>query len=103
VRVLVAGATGVIGRQLIPMLAAGGHQVVGMARQLRAGFVTTPDVELVTADALDPSAVSAAVRAAAPRRSCQPASVLEAGILHDFRHGPKAISVKVPAATSPHR
>ena len=63
---LVAGATGVIGRQLIPMLAAGGHQVVGMARQQRAALITTPDVEPLTADALDPSAVSAAVRAAAP-------------------------------------
>ncbi|HVD80638.1 MAG TPA: NAD-dependent epimerase/dehydratase family protein [Propionibacteriaceae bacterium] len=31
-RVFVAGATGVLGRQLIPRLAASGHQVVGMGR-----------------------------------------------------------------------
>jgi nucleoside-diphosphate-sugar epimerase len=31
-RVLVAGATGVLGRQLVPLLAAAGHEVVGLAR-----------------------------------------------------------------------
>src|SRR5690606_5540991 len=32
VRVLVAGATGVIGRRLVPVLVAAGHEVVGVAR-----------------------------------------------------------------------
>jgi nucleoside-diphosphate-sugar epimerase len=32
VRVLLAGATGVIGRQTVPVLAAAGHQVIGLAR-----------------------------------------------------------------------
>jgi nucleoside-diphosphate-sugar epimerase len=31
-RILLAGATGVIGRQAVPVLAAAGHQVVGLAR-----------------------------------------------------------------------
>jgi nucleoside-diphosphate-sugar epimerase len=31
VRVLFAGATGVIGRQAVPALAAAGHQVTGLA------------------------------------------------------------------------
>jgi nucleoside-diphosphate-sugar epimerase len=80
VRVLVAGATGVIGRQLIPMLAAGGHQVVAMARHHRAELITTCDMELVTADALDPSAVSAAVRAAAPDAVVNLLTAIPAGL-----------------------
>ena len=31
-RVLVAGATGVVGRQLVPLLAEAGHEVVGTSR-----------------------------------------------------------------------
>jgi uncharacterized protein YbjT (DUF2867 family) len=31
-RVFVAGATGAIGRQLVPRLVAAGHEVTGMAR-----------------------------------------------------------------------
>ena len=31
-KVFVAGATGVLGRQLVPQLVARGHEVVGMAR-----------------------------------------------------------------------
>jgi nucleoside-diphosphate-sugar epimerase len=67
VRVFVAGATGVIGRRLLPLLIAEGHQVTGMTRtpqkldQLRAG-----GAEGVLADALDASAVHAAVTAARP-------------------------------------
>jgi nucleoside-diphosphate-sugar epimerase len=57
-RVFVAGATGVLGRQLLPLLAAHGHQVVGMARNASAEVPSSPNVELVTADALDPSAVA---------------------------------------------
>jgi uncharacterized protein YbjT (DUF2867 family) len=31
-RILLAGATGVIGRQAVPVLAAAGHEVTGLAR-----------------------------------------------------------------------
>jgi uncharacterized protein YbjT (DUF2867 family) len=31
-RVLLAGATGVIGRQTVPVLTTAGHQVIGLAR-----------------------------------------------------------------------
>jgi nucleoside-diphosphate-sugar epimerase len=48
------------------MLAAHGHQVVGMARHTSAEVGSNPNVELVTADALDASAVASAVRRAAP-------------------------------------
>jgi nucleoside-diphosphate-sugar epimerase len=62
VRVLLAGATGVIGRQTVPILTGAGHQVTGLARtptRLR-------DAEVVAADALDRAAVARAVQAAAP-------------------------------------
>ena len=61
-RILLAGATGVIGRQAVPVLAAAGHEVVGLARTP----ARLPDAEAVAADALDPAAVQRAVLAAAP-------------------------------------
>jgi nucleoside-diphosphate-sugar epimerase len=60
--IMLAGATGVIGRQTVPILAAAGHQVTGLARA--PGRL--PGAEVVVADALDPAAVAHAVRAAAP-------------------------------------
>ncbi|HEX5594565.1 MAG TPA: NAD(P)-dependent oxidoreductase [Micromonosporaceae bacterium] len=66
-RVLVAGATGVIGRQLVPLLAASGHDVIGLARsRARAAVVEQTGAEVVVADALDRSAVARVVRDAAP-------------------------------------
>lgn len=61
-RVLIAGASGVVGRQLIPRLTTAGHEVTGFARS--AG--TVQGVELVAVDALDRAAVMAAVARAAP-------------------------------------
>lgn len=62
-RVLVAGATGVIGRQLAPLLQSVGHEVIGLARSqtgLRA------DYPVLYADALDREALTAAVGHAKP-------------------------------------
>jgi nucleoside-diphosphate-sugar epimerase len=61
-RVLVAGASGVIGRQLVPILAAAGHEVTGLSRS-PAGV---PGFSWVAADALDRPRLARAVRAAAP-------------------------------------
>jgi nucleoside-diphosphate-sugar epimerase len=61
-RVLLAGATGVIGRQAVPVLTAAGHQVAGLAR----APARLTDAEVVVADALDATAVAGAVRWAAP-------------------------------------
>jgi nucleoside-diphosphate-sugar epimerase len=66
-KVFVAGATGALGRQLIPQLVAHGHEVTGMTRSegkrdLIAGLGARPAV----ADALDSDAVGQAVSEAAP-------------------------------------
>jgi nucleoside-diphosphate-sugar epimerase len=61
-RILLAGATGVIGRQTVPILTGAGHQVTGLARTP----TRLPDTEVVAADALDSAAVADAVRSAAP-------------------------------------
>jgi nucleoside-diphosphate-sugar epimerase len=63
-RVLVAGGTGVIGRQLLPLLGEVGHEVIVMARS--ANGVKVPGAEVVTADALDRRSVNTAVRSKAP-------------------------------------
>ena len=66
-KILVAGATGALGKQLVPRLVAAGHEVVGMTRSeskrdaLRA-LGATP----VVADALAPDQVARAVAAARP-------------------------------------
>jgi nucleoside-diphosphate-sugar epimerase len=66
-RVFLAGATGVIGRRLVPMLLAEGHQVTGMTRSPgKAQQLRIAGAEPVVADALDRQAVQAAVREARP-------------------------------------
>jgi nucleoside-diphosphate-sugar epimerase len=66
-RVLVAGATGVIGRQLVPLLTSVGHEVVAMSRSpRRADAAERAGATVVLADALDRAAVARAVRDAAP-------------------------------------
>jgi nucleoside-diphosphate-sugar epimerase len=64
-RVFVAGASGVIGRSLVPMLLAAGHAVSAMTRSpWRAEEIRARGAEAVVCDALDAAAVAAAVAAA---------------------------------------
>ncbi len=66
-RVLVAGATGALGRQLVPRLVEAGHEVFGMVRrESDKAKVSKLGAVPVIADALDRAAVEAAVRQAAP-------------------------------------
>jgi nucleoside-diphosphate-sugar epimerase len=67
VKVLVAGATGAIGRPLVARLLADGHEVVGTTRdEARARALREQGAEAVMVDAFDVAGVHAAVRAAAP-------------------------------------
>jgi len=66
-RVFVAGATGVMGRQLVPQLLAAGHKVIGMTRtEAKRAALWDLGAQPVVADALDPDQVAAAVAEAQP-------------------------------------
>jgi nucleoside-diphosphate-sugar epimerase len=66
-KVLVAGATGAIGRSLIKSLRLAGHTIFGMVRsQSSSAPLSDSGAESVIADALDASSVSAAVARVRP-------------------------------------
>ncbi len=66
-KVFVAGATGALGKQLVPQLVARGHEVVGMTRSAaKQDLVRSLGARPVVADALDPDAVAEAVASAEP-------------------------------------
>ena len=66
-KVFVAGATGALGKQLVPMLVANGHDVVGMTRtEAKRDQVRRVGAQPVVADALDADAVGRAVGEAEP-------------------------------------
>ncbi len=79
-RVLVAGATGVIGRRLVPGLLADGHDVWGMTRS-RSDIVEGLGARAVECDALDANAMLAAVAQVKPDR-----------IVHQLTSLPQAIN-----------
>src|SRR5207237_4374346 len=67
VRVFLAGATGAIGRRLVPLLKSAGHQVTGMTRSpAKADALRAMGAEPTIADALDADAVREALAAARP-------------------------------------
>ena len=66
-KVFVAGATGALGRALVPQLVARGHEVVGMTRSAaKQDLVRSLGARPVVADALDPEAVAEGVASAEP-------------------------------------
>jgi nucleoside-diphosphate-sugar epimerase len=67
VRMFVAGASGAIGRVLVPKLIAAGHEVTGTTRkQAGAEALRAAGARAAICDALDPTAVDEAVSAARP-------------------------------------
>ena len=66
-RIFVAGATGALGRRLVPLLVADGHQVTAMTRSPgKAAGLRAAGAEPVVADALDREAVLGVIAAARP-------------------------------------
>src|SRR4051812_33133351 len=92
-RVFVAGATGVIGRALVPQLVARDHEGIGMTRDsskqdLGRGLGAGP----VVADALDPDAVARAVASAEPEVIVHELTALSAPMsLRDARHPDRSV------------
>jgi nucleoside-diphosphate-sugar epimerase len=81
VRIFLAGATGVIGRQLVPLLLAAGHEVTGTTRSSqRAEQLTAAGAHGVVCDALDRAAVTEAVAAAQPEAVIHQLTSLPAAI-----------------------
>ena len=64
-RVFVAGATGVMGRRLVPLLVARGDAVAGLTRS-RGAALAELGAEPVVCDAFDAAALAEAVRSFAP-------------------------------------
>ncbi|MGN6168572.1 MAG: NAD-dependent epimerase/dehydratase family protein [Solirubrobacteraceae bacterium] len=86
--VFVAGATGVLGRALVPQLVARGHEVVGMTRSAsKQDLVTSLGAHPVVADALDPGAVTEAVASAKPEVIVHELTALSGKLsARDMRH-----------------
>jgi len=94
-KIFIAGATGALGRALVPQLVARGHEVVGMTRsaakqELLRSLGATP----VVADALDPDAVAQAVAAAEPEAIVHQLTALSGDLsARDMRHPERSPAV----------
>jgi nucleoside-diphosphate-sugar epimerase len=87
-KVFVAGATGVVGRALVPQLVARGHEVVGMTRSAsKQDLVRSLGARPVVTDALDPDAVAQAVASAEPEVIVHELTALSGPMsIRDARH-----------------
>jgi nucleoside-diphosphate-sugar epimerase len=87
-KVFVAGATGALGRVLVPQLVARGHEVVGMTRSAsKQDLVRGLGARPVVADALDPDAVAEAVASAEPEVIVHQLTALSGKMgIRDMRH-----------------
>lgn len=66
-RIFVAGATGVIGSRLVPLLVAAGHMVAGLTRsESKAASITAQGALPVVADVYDAPALASAVAGFGP-------------------------------------
>jgi nucleoside-diphosphate-sugar epimerase len=84
-KVFVAGATGALGRALVPQLVAGGHEVVGMTRSAsKQDLLRSLGARPAVADALDPDAMARAVAEAEPEVIVHQLTALSDSI--DLRH-----------------
>ena len=93
-KVFVAGATGVVGRELVPQLVAGGHEVVGMTRSAsKQDLLCRLGARPVVADALDPDAVAQAVASAEPEVIVHQLTALSGEMsTRDVRHPDRSVA-----------
>lgn len=84
-RVLVAGATGVVGKQLVPQLIAAGHQVTATTRSPgKADGLRAAGANVAVVDGLDAVGIGEAVARAEPEVVIHQMTALGAGF--DLRH-----------------
>jgi nucleoside-diphosphate-sugar epimerase len=92
-KIFVAGATGALGRVLVPQLVARGHEVVGMTRN-KPDAVRALGARPVVADALDRDAVVQAVAAAEPEAIVHQLTALSGELsARDMRHPERSPAV----------
>ncbi|MGH3006475.1 MAG: NAD-dependent epimerase/dehydratase family protein [Gaiellaceae bacterium] len=93
-KVFVAGATGVLGRALVPQLVARGHEVVGMTRSAsKQDGLRALGARPVVADALDPHAVAQAVASAEPEVIVHQLTALSGEMsARDMRHPDRSVA-----------
>ncbi|MCA6118487.1 NAD(P)-dependent oxidoreductase [Bradyrhizobium sp. WSM 1738] len=90
-RILVAGATGAIGLNLVPQLIAAGHSVVGTTRTAaKAEIIRRMGAEPAIANGLDAPAIRAAVLAAKPDIIID--EMTDLGGVTDLRHFDRAFA-----------
>ena len=66
-RVMVAGASGAVGRRLVPLLVEAGHTVTGLTRSaIKAEALRAAGADAFAANARDPSALRAATLGVRP-------------------------------------
>jgi nucleoside-diphosphate-sugar epimerase len=94
-KVFVAGATGALGRALVPQLVARGHEVVGMTRTAsKQDGLRALGARPVVADALDPDAVAEAVASAEPEVIVHQLTALSGPMsVRDMRHLERSFAV----------
>ena len=90
-RILVAGATGAIGLELVPQLIAAGHSVVGTTRTAaKAELIKRMGAEPAIADGLDAPAIRATVIAAKPEIIIE--EMTDLADVTDLRHFDRAFA-----------
>src|SRR5918994_3798758 len=90
-RVFVAGATGAIGKQLVPRLVEAGHEVHGMTRsESKQAMLHELGAVPVVADALDPDQVAEVVGRARPDVIVHQLTALAGA---DIRHPERGIAM----------
>ena len=96
-KVFLAGATGALGRQLVPQLVARGHEVVGMTRSAsKQDLVRSLGARPVVADALDADAVTQAVASAEPEVIVHQLTSLSGKLsASDMRHPDRSLATKM--------
>jgi 2-alkyl-3-oxoalkanoate reductase len=79
-KVFVAGATGALGKHVVPMLVSRGHEVTGMTRTpAKEDLIRSLGARPAVADALDPEAVAQAVAEAEPDAVIHELTAINAG------------------------
>ena len=90
-KIFIAGATGAVGRRLIPALIQLGHQVIGMSRSKdKTKMIHDRGATPVIADAIDAEALNQALRETKPDV-----------VMHQLTSIPGRLNLRISAATSP--